>query len=193
MPTTRARQSEEQRLAKAMSHPDRAEALRILNERKASTSEIAEELGLDVRNLGYHIRKLRELECIEQVGTKQVRGALETFYRATVRPLVTDDEWDSVPADRRPGLVNEFFQAIVKEGARALEAGVLGEDSDFWIGPLPLKTDRKGFLELLELHDKLNRRAQMIEADYVKRAAKGEAGEEIEVISAHACFRGAPS
>ena len=193
MPSANVEQSEEQRLAKAMSHPDRADALKVFRERTASASEVADELGLDVRQLGYHVRKLHDLECIEEVGTKRRRGALETFYRATVRPMVDDQEWEAIPLDRRPGLVGEFFQAILDQGVKAIEAGVVGNDSKFWVGPTPLKGDEQALEELIELHNEVHQRTLEVEARYSERSAKGHAGEEISIVSALACFRGAPS
>ncbi len=38
---------------------------------------------MDVSHLAYHIRVLRQLGFIELVETRQRRGALEHFYRAT--------------------------------------------------------------------------------------------------------------
>jgi len=192
MPTTAASQGEQQRLAKAMSHPHRAAALTIFSERAASTNEVANELDLDVRHLGYHVRKLRDLECIEEVGTKRNRGAIETFYRATVKPMVSDDEWPAVPRERRPGLIGQFFRAILNEGLRSVKAGVLGNDSKFWIGPDPHKVDEQGLDEILALHNELHERSLEVVSAYGERRARGEAGEPVDVISAHACFRGAP-
>jgi predicted transcriptional regulator len=193
MPTTTARQEEEQRLAKGMSHPDRANALKIFNERTASANEIAEELGLDVKQISYHVKRLLELELIEWVDEKRRRGAYETFYRAVERPLVSDEEWDAIPEDRRPGLVGEFFQAIIDQGVEAIRAGTVGNDSKFWIGPTPMSGDEQLLEELVALHNEVHERALEAQANYAERSVKGEAGKEINIVSALACFRGAPS
>ena len=62
----------------------------LLNERVASPSELADELGEPLGNVSYHMRRLAELECIELVRTTPVRGALEHHYRATARPVFGD-------------------------------------------------------------------------------------------------------
>ena len=188
MATKTKRQKAEQNYAKAMSHGDRANALKILNERTASTNEIANELGVDVRKLGYHVRKLHEWEFIEVADKRQVRGAIETFYRAAALPIVYSDEWDEVPEERRPGLVGEFTQAIIDNVVRSVDAGVLGSDGDFWIGPIPQVMDRDALKQLVALHDEFKVRAAEIEAGYGERQANGEAGEPVHVVSAIACF-----
>ena len=73
----------DQRLAKALSHSLRAQALALIAEEQASPKQIAERLGEDIRGVAYHIRVLQRLGCIELVETRQRRGALEHFYRVT--------------------------------------------------------------------------------------------------------------
>jgi predicted ArsR family transcriptional regulator len=73
----------DQRLAKALSHSLRARALTLIAEGTAcSPKAIAGALGLDVRQVAYHVRVLRKLGCIELAGTQQRRGAVEHIYRA---------------------------------------------------------------------------------------------------------------
>ena len=73
--------STDQRLAKALSRPLRARALTLIGEGIASPKAIADELGLDVRGVAYHVRVLRKLGCIELAETKERRGAIEHIYR----------------------------------------------------------------------------------------------------------------
>jgi DNA-binding transcriptional ArsR family regulator len=77
---------EEERLKKALSHPLRAQALPLFDGRPISPNQVARQLDVDVSRLAYHVRVLRQLGCIELVETKQKRGALEHFYRATELP-----------------------------------------------------------------------------------------------------------
>jgi DNA-binding transcriptional ArsR family regulator len=74
---------EEERLRKALAHPLRAKALPLFSEQPMSPNQVADRLGVDVSLLAYHVRVLRNLGCIELVGTRQRRGALEHFYRTT--------------------------------------------------------------------------------------------------------------
>jgi hypothetical protein len=50
-------------------------------------------LDVGLEHVGYHVRVLRELGCIELVRTARRRGAIEHFYRAVERPYLTDREW----------------------------------------------------------------------------------------------------
>src|SRR6201985_3104945 len=92
-PAKTASPSMETTLATIVAHPTRARCFSILAERTASPVEIAQEIGKDVGHVGYHVRKLQELNLIELVDEKPVRGAVEHFYRAIERPVVTDAEF----------------------------------------------------------------------------------------------------
>jgi len=74
------------RLIRALAHPLRWRILQTLNLRTASPSELAGELGAPLPNIAYHVKVLARNDAIELVKTEQVRGALEHFYRATMRP-----------------------------------------------------------------------------------------------------------
>ena len=76
----------DQKLVRAIGHPLRLRLLTIFNERVASPSDLAAELGEPIGNVSYHTRILARLGCVELVRTKQVRGAIEHYYRAVVRP-----------------------------------------------------------------------------------------------------------
>ena len=80
----------DQRLAKALSSSLRVQALALISEGVASPKAISDRLGLDVRTVAYHVRVLRELDCIELVETAQRRGAIEHIYRVAERALEDD-------------------------------------------------------------------------------------------------------
>jgi DNA-binding transcriptional ArsR family regulator len=73
------------RLAKALSNTLRADALALIAEGVDSPKRIAEKLGLDLRNVAYHVRVLKSLDCIELVEARPRRGATEHVYRLTER------------------------------------------------------------------------------------------------------------
>src|SRR3954451_17343796 len=72
--------SSEARIAKALAHPLRARILQRLGERVASPGELAVELGASVGVVSYHVRMLRDYDCVELVRTEPRRGALQHFY-----------------------------------------------------------------------------------------------------------------
>jgi DNA-binding transcriptional ArsR family regulator len=72
-------------LVKALTHELRVEILVILGERTASPKELSDALDEGLSQVSYHVKVLREYECIELVDTKPRRGAVEHYYRATSR------------------------------------------------------------------------------------------------------------
>jgi DNA-binding transcriptional ArsR family regulator len=89
----------DRRLIRALGHPVRVRALEVLNVRVASPSELAKELGEPLGNVAYHVKILEENDAIELVRTAPVRGALEHFYRAKVRPWFDTVELDDAAYD----------------------------------------------------------------------------------------------
>jgi len=81
-----------------VSHPVRARALRVLNQRVASPSELAAEQDAPVGDVAYHVRVLRELGMIKLVSTRQVRGATQHFYRSVVPPHLDEELWGKLLA-----------------------------------------------------------------------------------------------
>jgi DNA-binding transcriptional ArsR family regulator len=66
----------------ALKHPLRRRILRVMVDRKPiSPRELADRLDEGLSNVSYHVRVLAEQGVIEEVATKQVRGATQHFYR----------------------------------------------------------------------------------------------------------------
>lgn len=81
-------------LIKAIDHPLRRRMLRLLGDRDKPLSpvQMAEELDLSLSMTAYHVRILYELRAIERTGRRQVRGALQRFYKSRVKddpPIAT--------------------------------------------------------------------------------------------------------
>jgi len=92
----------DQRLIKALGHPLRERLLHLLNEQVASPNQMAKALDEALGSVAYHVQILLECEAIELVRTKPVRGALEHFYRATMRAELSDEHWAALaPSVRR--------------------------------------------------------------------------------------------
>src|SRR5438045_5151844 len=101
MPETKQTERDRE-VAKALSHPLRQRILVSLNDQGvASPNMIADRLGERLGNVAYHIRTLERFGCVELVRTQPVRGAVEHFYRATVRPFFPQGEWLELPVEIR--------------------------------------------------------------------------------------------
>lgn len=74
-------------LIKAIDHPLRRRMLRLLNEREEplSSMQMADELGISLSITAYHVRILHELRAVVRAGKRQVRGALQRFYKSKVK------------------------------------------------------------------------------------------------------------
>jgi DNA-binding transcriptional ArsR family regulator len=173
---------------KAMSHPLRAEILRILTERTASPAEMARELDEELSNVSYHAKQLVELECAELVSTRPVRGALEHFYRATERHLIDTEEWEELDPIVAEDLVCEFMQKILDDFVASARAKLVGGDKDFHLTRTLHVLDEQGVQEALEAHERARLEVVEIEARSAERmVSSGEEG--IRVSSSQGCFK----
>lgn len=157
MPAKRTRTKSigaETKLIKAVSHPLKIRALSILAERPASPKEIATELGEETGNVSYHVRELAKLKVIELVDEKKRRGAVEHFYRAVARPLLSDAEWDKLSPEERETISVYGLQLLVGDVARSLGEGVFDDRGDRHMSRTPLLVDEKGWSELTGIYER---------------------------------------
>lgn len=158
-------------------HPIRVDALQILNEREASASEIARQIGEDLKKVGNHIKALAEYDCIELVRTEKKRGAEEHFYRASLRPHIRHEEWVQLSPQARHEISALVFQAIVAEALAAFRAGKFDSRTNRFLAWQPMKLDEQGWQELKRELDESLERIQEIAARADERLCQsGETG-----------------
>src|SRR3954467_6503169 len=116
------------RLVKALAHPLRVQILSVLEERTASPSDLAEELGAPLGNVSYHVRTLTDLGLLKLVRRRTRRGAVEHYYKATGRATVTDRAWTQVPSVVRKSMTGVALQQATEQAVSAAENG--GFDTD---------------------------------------------------------------
>src|SRR4051794_7535192 len=143
-------ETSEARIAKALAHPLRARILQRLGERVASPGDLAAELGAPLGVVSYHVRMLRDYDCVELVRTEPRRGALQHFYRATARPSFDETQWRTLPSGLRKELSGETIQDLVDDLAAASDAGRL-EDPEVIVPRTPFEFDERGFKKLNRL------------------------------------------
>jgi DNA-binding transcriptional ArsR family regulator len=171
--------SMETTLAAIVAHPTRARAFSILAERTASPVEIAQEVGKDVGHVGYHVRKLLQLNLIELVDERPVRGAVEHFYRAIERPYVTSEEFEAQSIAEREVFTRHTLQLHVTDIAQAIDEHTFDQRSNRYLVRVPMFLDDEGFDELAALHAEMYERTMDIQA----RSDERRAGSEKEGIS----------
>jgi DNA-binding transcriptional ArsR family regulator len=187
MPPAKTAASMETTLAAIVAHPTRARCFVILAERTASPVEIASEIGKDVGHVGYHVRKLQELNLIELVDERPVRGAVEHFYRAIERPVVLEEEFAEQTIDQREVFTRYILQLHVADVARAMDEHTFDARSNRAIIRTPLLVDEAGFQELAELHVEMYERTLDIQARSDERRA-GSEDEGVPSISTTMLF-----
>jgi DNA-binding transcriptional ArsR family regulator len=131
-------------------HPIRVDALAILNEREASASEIAREIGEDLKKVGNHVKALANHGCIELVRTEKKRGASEHFYKASLRPHIGDAEWAQLSPKARHEISALVFQSVVAEVLASFRAGKFDTRLDRHLSWRSMKLDEQGWRELME-------------------------------------------
>lgn len=172
---TRQRGTVDQRLMRAMGHPVRVQALNILNERVASPNEISKELGESVGHVSYHIKVLKECECIELVDTAPRRGAMEHYYRATDRAFLDADEWASLPASIRPGMSASALKTVFNDVSSALLAGTFDKRVDRHLSWTPMIVDEQGWGELQAGLEEMLEKVFRIQASSAERLTRADA------------------
>src|SRR5690349_6953003 len=174
-------ETSEARIAKALAHPLRARILQRLGERTASPGDLATELNAPLGVVSYHVRMLRDYNCVELVRTEPVRGALQHFYRATARPNFDDAQWRTLPSQLRRELAGEAIGDLVQDLAAAADAGHL-DDAEVVITRTPLELDDKAFKKLNKLLAKTHEQVLAIAAESAERAGDDLVATELGLL-----------
>jgi DNA-binding transcriptional ArsR family regulator len=75
-------------IAKALSHPLRVAILASLNDREATTGQLARELGSSLSRTGYHVRRLESLGLVALARRRIKAGTVEHSYTAIAQAKV---------------------------------------------------------------------------------------------------------
>jgi DNA-binding transcriptional ArsR family regulator len=187
MPPAKTATTMESTLAAIVAHPTRVRCFSILAERIASPVEIAGEIGKDVGHVGYHVRKLQEMQLIELVDERPVRGAVEHFYRAIERPVVLEKEFAEQTIEEREVFTRYILQLHVADIARAMDEHTFDARPNRAAIRTPMLVDEDGFRELAELHVEMYERTLDIQARSDERRATSEE-DGIPTVSASMLF-----
>jgi DNA-binding MarR family transcriptional regulator len=159
----------------AMSHPVRGEALRILIEerRPMSPVQIARLLHEKTENVSHHIKRLVKLDCAELVEERSVRGAVEHFYRATERSLVSTEEWHDVHPVESHRMKAEVVQLVLDDFVASEKAQIAAVDDLFQMTRTPVMLDDEGLGESQEIMERARLEVAEAETRSAERAAAG--------------------
>jgi len=169
------------RLIKALAHPLRVRILSILETRDmASPNEMADELGVSLGVMSYHVRRLHALGFLELVKRTPRRGAIEHHYRAKARPRVTDEGWAETPSIVKRAMVGASLQQIT--GYINTAAGQGGFDrGDAHLSRTVLMLDKEGWKQLAGEMAQWMARVEQLEEESLERIA--QSGDEADVVA----------
>ena len=176
---------------KALAHPLRVSILSALEHRIASPSQLADELDVPLPNLSYHIRMLVQLDMLKLVKTRPRRGAIEHYYQAKGRVVVSDRAWGEVPALVKEAMVS----ASLKQAGELVEAGAARggfEDPQAHLSRQELKLDAKAWKELSKRVAELHEFAVGLQADSAKRNADNDHRDEVDAGLVMMFFKAPP-
>jgi DNA-binding transcriptional ArsR family regulator len=181
----------DRRLVRLGSDPVRLGVLGLLNERSAGVGEVATELEMDRAAAGRHLEALHDAGLIEVVGEVLNRGAVEPRYRALVRVLWDDEEWEALSREEKQRLTTWIIEMIESDAHAAIEQGTFNSRSDAHVSRTISHVDEQGWSELTRIKDDALEAIFAVQATSAERLA--EAGEEgIPAMSALLCFEMPP-
>jgi hypothetical protein len=179
----------EEALSQPISHPVRVRILEVVNEREMSPSEFVNSglvpteiaKGRDFNNqlsmVAYHFRGLLKAGCLEIVGERPVRGAVEHIYRGKAIAYFTDAQWAAIPLDQRAAISRTVYQGLVARVESAMHTETFDSQIDRTLAWTPLLLDERGWAELHTALAACFGEVEQIKVDARKRVEKsGEPG-----------------
>jgi DNA-binding transcriptional ArsR family regulator len=177
------------RLSIALGHPLRIRILSALVAGEGSATTLSRQFGdVTVGDVSYHLGVLADdCDLIERVRSRQVRGALESFFRLKSG---SDLERIQLPRPIVQGLRAELFRTFVDAAVAALEAGSLDAGGDTTFAAKPVTVDEQGMAEINEALREAMQRVKRAEADSRRRLKhKGSTG--VSAVVGAAAFQAA--
>ncbi len=143
------------RMAAAMSHPTRMQAMTIFWEREASPREVADEIDEPLNNVTYHVNQLLKLGWIELVAKRPARGGrvVEHFYKAVRDSYLTDEDLARLGDEERHVIDTQIVASMSKDISDAMATGTFFARQDNQLTRIPLMVDEEGWQETKEILD----------------------------------------
>ncbi len=146
------KRTEEQRVSHLVNHPVRLDSFVVFSERKASPNELSVEQRVALGTVSHHVTELVKEDLIELVDTVQRRGAVEHYYKAKVRPEVSDAEWQGMTKANKRRCAGTYLATVISESLSSLRHGCMEDDPDLYVFWVPLKLSTTGRAELHEIN-----------------------------------------
>jgi DNA-binding transcriptional ArsR family regulator len=188
--TAKQRQEEtslNEQFSLVISHEITVKAMILIADDVKSPKEVGQRLGISTSKASHHIKKLERLGLAELVEEKEVGGALQHFYRAVIRPIISDQEWDKLSVAERQLYSIWIVQLILADAAKSFDAGLFDVYSKRHLSRSPLLVDGEGLGEVAAIQTKaMHDSFEAVAKSAERRLKSGEDG--INVLSAMMCF-----
>jgi DNA-binding transcriptional ArsR family regulator len=171
------------RLVKALAHPLRIRILGILEQRSATPKELAEILDVQLENLSYHVRTLRDFGFIKLERRRMVKGAVEHRYGMVARPRITADVWQQLPAMVREALDAASLDQIWDVVTRAVTQDKMSRPES-QMARRVARLDEQGFADMSKVVGQAVDKLVEIEKQSAQRLRKHESAEVPTVLVA---------
>jgi DNA-binding transcriptional ArsR family regulator len=177
------------RTVKAYTHPLRVRILELLETRTASPRKLADELGVSIGSVSYHVRQLVDIGRLRLVKRIERRGAIEHFYTATAPPTLSDEAWGQLPNVVKNAVLGS---AIAKAGAHAVAAAREGgfERADIHFSRTSLLLDRQAWTEVANDLAGMLARLEKLGAESAERLTNGAQAEAPDATVIMMLFEG---
>jgi DNA-binding transcriptional ArsR family regulator len=144
----------------------------VLEQRTTTPKELSRVLGVNLENVAYHVRILRDFGLIKLEHRKQVGGAVEHHYRALARPRVSARAWAEMPEVAQHAVVSAALDQIgTLVGAAAAEGRFSRPDSH--VSRRPLVLDQEAFTQASKIVSRALDELVKVEREAKKRIRKG--------------------
>jgi DNA-binding transcriptional ArsR family regulator len=173
---------------KALSHELRVEILTFLSEHTmASPVEMSKELGASIGTVSHHVKQLVKYGCAEEVKTRPRRGAVEHFYRATSRPVISNEDLTGMAGSARHAFAGQVVERAFDDLNSAFDGGTIAGRTDWHLTRVSMSLDAEGWEELRAIHKRVLDETYEVQARSHKRRSKS--GEEpIRASTIQLCF-----
>jgi DNA-binding transcriptional ArsR family regulator len=167
---------------RALSHPLRVQILGVLERGPASPNAIAKELDAPLGTVAYHMRELLRHDFVELERTAPRRGAVEHYYKAKMRPRISDAGWAAAPTAVKSAMVRSALEQISTfVNAAALDGGFDAKEAH--LNRMQVVVDERGLKELSqELWRVLKALPKIEEASRKRLARNNHSGEQTVTV-----------
>ena len=177
----------DEQLALVISSEITIKVLVALVERAASPKEVADALRLKVPTVSHHVKKLERMGMVELVEEREIRGAVKHIYRAVIRPIVSEQEWEKLAIEERQRFSVWIVQMILVDAARSFDAQLFDARTNNHLSRTPMVVDEQGVAEIAEIQNQaLNDIIEVASTSADRMVGSSETG--IDFIAAMMCF-----